>query len=177
MIKHHFYLLIIFSVFVFSSCSSEKEQEEKINIDERLLRKQLENVQKPVITMENDIINSYVKQHQLNVNTTGTGLRYAILKENKSGKNIQTMDVVQLKFKIYLLDGTLCYSSDKDGKKTVKVDYDNVETGLHEGLKLMRKGEKGLFILPSHIAHGVVGDNNKIPPKSPLRMEIEVLDI
>jgi len=177
MIKHHFYLLIIFSVFVFSSCSSEKEQEEKINIDERLLRKQLENVQKPVITMENDIINSYVKQHQLNVNTTGTGLRYAILKENKSGKNIQPMDVVQLKFKIYLLDGTLCYSSDKDGKKTVKVDYDNVETGLHEGLKLMRKGEKGFFILPSHIAHGVVGDNNKIPPKSPLRMEIEVVDI
>jgi PBP1b-binding outer membrane lipoprotein LpoB len=80
MIKHHFYLLVIFTVFVFSSCSSEKEQEEKINIDERLLRKQLENVQKPIITMENDIINSYLKQHQLNVNTTGTGLRYAILK-------------------------------------------------------------------------------------------------
>ncbi len=177
MINRHFYLLIIFSGYIFSSCSTEKDQEEKVNIDERLLRKQLENVQKPVITMENDIINSYVKQHQLKLNTSGTGLRYAILKENKNGNSIQTMDVVQLKFKIYLLDGTLCYSSDKDGKKSVKVDYDNIETGLHEGLKLMRKGEIALFILPSHLAHGVVGDNNKIPPKSPLRMEIEVLDL
>ncbi len=59
MINRHFYLIIIFIGFIFSSCSTEKDQEEKVNIDERLLRKQLENVQKPVITMENDIINSY----------------------------------------------------------------------------------------------------------------------
>jgi FKBP-type peptidyl-prolyl cis-trans isomerase len=176
MISRHFYLPVLIIAFIFSSCSSEKKQEENIAIDEHLLRKQLENVQKPVIRMENDIINSYIKQHQLKLNSTGTGLRYIILKENKKGKKIQTMDVVRLNFKIYLLDGTLCYSSEKDGNKLVKVDYDNVETGLHEGLKLMHTGEKALFILPSHLAHGVVGDNNKIPPKSPLKMEIEVLD-
>jgi len=74
------------------------------------------------------------------------------------------------------LDGTLCYKNDSKSIKKVKVDYDNIESGLHEGLKLMHAGEKAIFILPSHLAHGITGDNDKIPPKSPVYFEIEVVD-
>jgi FKBP-type peptidyl-prolyl cis-trans isomerase len=168
---------IFFSLFLllFSSCSTEKKEPQQTVIDEYHLKAQLEKVQKPVITLENDIINSYVKQHQLNMQVTGSGLRYAILKNDNSGKLLQSLEEVNLKFKIFLLSGELCYSSDKTGIKKVKIDQDHVETGLHEGLKLLHKGDKAIFIIPSHLAHGVVGDNDKIPPKSPLFVELEVL--
>ena len=76
-----------------------------------------------------------------------------------------------------MLDGKLCYSSDKNGPKTFKVDFDNVETGIHQGIKLMREGEKAIFILPSHLAHGLTGDNDKIPPKASVYYEVEVLSV
>jgi FKBP-type peptidyl-prolyl cis-trans isomerase len=90
--------------------------------------------------------------------------------------NIFLVKCINLKFKVFLLSGELCYSSDKTGIKKVKIDQDHIETGLHEGLKLLHKGDKAIFIIPSHLAHGVVGDNDKIPPKSPLFVEIEVLN-
>lgn len=170
------YLMLI----VLCSCgnNTQEEQEKKQRyIDAQLLKKQLEQVQKPSLVMENDNIESYIKQHQLKMQTTGTGLRYAITKENPKGKTIVTMDVVKLKYKVLLLDGTLCYSSDKKGPKKVKVDFDNVETGLHQGLKLMREGEKAIFILPSHLAHGLTGDNDMIPPKASVLYDIEVLAV
>lgn len=177
--KSYFNLNFIFSTLIlltFFSCINEKKEPQQIDIDEYHLKTQLEKVQKPVITLENDIINSYVKQHQLNMYVTGSGLRYTILKNNKSGKLLQSLDEVNLKFKVFLLSGELCYSSDKTGIKKVKIDQDHIETGLHEGLKLLHKGDKAIFIIPSHLAHGVVGDNDKIPPKSPLFVEIEVLN-
>lgn len=177
--KSYFNLNFIFSTLIlltFFSCKNENKEPQQIDIDEYHLKTQLEKVQKPVITLENDIINSYVKQHQLNMYVTGSGLRYTILKNNKSGKLLQSLDEVNLKFKVFLLSGELCYSSDKTGIKKVKIDQDHIETGLHEGLKLLHKGDKAIFIIPSHLAHGVVGDNDKIPPKSPLFVEIEVLN-
>jgi FKBP-type peptidyl-prolyl cis-trans isomerase len=177
--KSYFNLNFIFSAIIlltFFSCSTEKKEPQQIDIDVYHLKAQLEKVQKPVITLENDIINSYVKQHQLSMQVTGSGLRYAILKNNTSGKLLQSLNEVNLKFKVFLLSGELCYSSDKTGIKKVKIDQDHIETGLHEGLKLLHKGDKAIFIIPSHLAHGVVGDNDKIPPKSPLFVEIEVLN-
>jgi FKBP-type peptidyl-prolyl cis-trans isomerase len=76
-----------------------------------------------------------------------------------------------------LLDGTLCYSSDSLGEKTFLVEQDNVESGLHEGIQKLREGDKALFILPSHIAHGLLGDDSKIPSHSSVIYEIELLSV
>ena len=54
---------------------------------------------------------------------------------------------------------------------------DNVETGLHEGIKYMKVGEKAKMILPSHLAHGLIGDSKKIPPRSTIVYDIELLDL
>lgn len=174
--------LIGFSLIVFSLClvscgPKENDVPDQKVIDEALLKKQLQEVQTPSLVQEKDIIDSYVKQHQLQLQITGTGLRYGIIKANPKGKAIISTNVVKVNYKVSLLDGTVCYSSDKKGSKSFKVDFDNVEDGLHEGIKLMREGEKGIFILPSHLAHGLTGDNDMIPPKSPVLYEIEVLKV
>lgn len=175
--KTGFIYISLVTSLLFSCGPKEAEQSNEKYIDANELKKQLEEVQKPSIVMENDNIESYIKQHQLQMQTTGTGLRYAIVKENVKGRQLVTMDEITIKYKVSLLDGTLCYSSDNTGPKKIKIDMDNVESGLHQGLKLMKEGEKAIFILPSHLAHGLTGDNNLIPPKASVFYEIEVLSV
>lgn len=173
------FLLVVLLVMFIASCGDGKEKQspQKVEINEVKAREQLMNVQKPSLVMENDNIESYIKQHQLQMQMTGTGLRYQIIKENPKGKAIISTNIVKVKYKVLLLDGTLCYNSDKNGPKTFKVDFDNVETGIHQGIKLMREGEKAIFILPSHLAHGLTGDDDMIPPKASVYYEVEVLSV
>jgi FKBP-type peptidyl-prolyl cis-trans isomerase len=41
----------------------------------------------------------------------------------------------------------------------------------------MHVGDKMRFILPSHLAHGLTGDQSKIPPLSSVVYEIELLEL
>jgi FKBP-type peptidyl-prolyl cis-trans isomerase len=105
--------------------------------------------------------------------TSGSGLRYKISGEESDLERISPGDWVDVKYNVGLINGTPCYS----GIKQFKVDNDHVEKGIHEGVKLMKKGQKAIFILPSHLAHGLMGDGNKIPPKAILICELEVKSV
>ena len=58
-----------------------------------------------------------------------------------------------------------------------KIDKTDIESGVQEGIKKMKEGEKAVFIIPSHLAHGITGDNNKIPPITPLVVDVELLKL
>jgi len=80
-------------------------------------------------------------------------------------------------YKISLLDGTVCYTSDKDGPQNVVIGKDDTETGLHEGLQYLHAGDEATFILPSHLAAHLMGDGNKIPPQASVVYEIKLLSL
>ncbi|PJC60215.1 MAG: gliding motility-associated peptidyl-prolyl isomerase GldI, partial [Flavobacteriales bacterium CG_4_9_14_0_2_um_filter_35_242] len=42
------------------------------------------------------------------------------------------------------------------------------ETGLQNGLKLMKENEEVMFLFPSFLAYGVLGDRKKIKTNQPL---------
>ena len=52
-----------------------------------------------------------------------------------------------------------------------------VESGLEMAVLLMKDGQKGKFILPPHLGHGLIGDNDKIPPLAILVFDIELLAV
>lgn len=131
---------------------------------------------KSMARQEDGDITAYVKRYDLQMERTGTGLRYKIFKEG-IGKKAGPGMKATVKFKTSLLDGTICYSSDSTGNETFVVDHDNVESGLHEGIKKLAKGGVAKFILPSHLAHGLTGDNNRIPARSPVVYDIELIDL
>ena len=58
-----------------------------------------------------------------------------------------------------------------------KIDHSELETGLQEGLKKMRLGEKAILIIPSHLAHGLTGDQSKILPFTPLVIDITLKEL
>jgi FKBP-type peptidyl-prolyl cis-trans isomerase len=107
---------------------------------------------------------------------TGTGVRYMIY-EKGSGATANSKDVVLIDFDIKLLDGTLCYSSRQTGAEQFVVDYDNVESGLHEAIKYLHQGDKAIIIIPSHRAFGLAGDMDRIPPFSTVVYNISLIEI
>ncbi|MFN4123012.1 MAG: FKBP-type peptidyl-prolyl cis-trans isomerase [Flavobacteriales bacterium] len=155
----------------FTSCQSKKS-----DINPEQLKEPLIGANRKLVSRESQDIDAYARNRDLTMNRTGTGLRYLIIEEGE-GPNPKADDQVKVHFRISLLDGTLCYDSNKSGAETFVVDHDHVESGLHEGIKLMKAGGKAKFILPSHLAHGLLGDKDKIPPLSPVVYDIELLAI
>ena len=129
-----------------------------------------------MIQYESNLINDYIEKNDLNVIMTGTGLRYQILNEGE-GELIKKGDIVTLQYELGLLSGELLYSSDNDGNKVFHVGRGGVESGLEEAVLKLRKNSEAILILPSHLAHGLIGDGNRIPPKAILVYSIKVIDI
>jgi FKBP-type peptidyl-prolyl cis-trans isomerase len=119
-------------------------------------------------------IGLYIKNHHLDLTETASGLWYGITKPG-NGAKVEDKMLVTLAYKVFLLDGTLCYDSDSLGVKKFRVGTGGVESGIEEGILLLKEGSKALFILPPHLAHGLTGDGDKIPARSIIVYDVELL--
>ena len=127
---------------------------------------------------EDKEIEAFLKRRKdWNMTTTGTGLRYMIYQNGPKVDSVYADDLVYVNFEVSLLSGEVCYRSETDEPEQFKVEHADIESGLHEGIKLMCKGDRAKFILPSHLAHGLIGDTDKIPPLSPVVYDIELVNI
>jgi FKBP-type peptidyl-prolyl cis-trans isomerase len=121
-------------------------------------------------------INAYIDRHRLTMKENPSGL-FVYVYGAGSGQYPKKGDLVSYYYRISLLDGTECYKSEPGKPKSMVVGHGGVEAGLEEGIMHMQKGQKALFILPPHLAHGLIGDMNKIPPRASIVYEIDLADI
>lgn len=134
------------------------------------LNKEITEQEKIDIELYKDrIVNSSFEQ-------TGSGLNIWVKKEGE-GENAEVNQWVQVRYKISLLDGTVCYETEENEIQEFKVDKSDVETGIQEGIKRLNKGAQAMLIIPSHLAHGLTGDSDQIPPLTAIVVEIEVVNI
>lgn len=162
--------------FLFFSCDNVKNKKENQHIDDKQLELSLEEMNRKMLQYESELIDNYIEKNNLKVIKTGTGLRYQIFNEG-DGDLIKKGDVVTLEYELSLLSGELLYSSENDGNKVFLVSRGGVETGLEEAVLKLKNNSEAILILPSHLAHGLLGDGNKIPPKAILVYKIKVIDI
>jgi FKBP-type peptidyl-prolyl cis-trans isomerase FkpA len=163
---------IILSIVLFS-CSDDPKELSPIDMNK--LQENLLEANKIALAKEAKQIEAYVEQKNLEVIKTQTGLRYHIYKDLE-GETIKKEQIAVVKYKVTLLDGTECYST-KGGMEEFAVEKDYVETGLHEGIGFMSIGDKAIIILPSHLAHGLAGDLKKVPIRSTIVYDIELVAI
>lgn len=130
------------------------------------------------LAIEQDIdIDLYLAQHETwKVDTTGSGLRIVWFKRTE-GVQPMANQSAKVHYKVSLLDGTKVYETENDELDVFRVDNSEMESGIHEGIKLMRVGEKAKLVFPSHLAHGLIGDMDKIPPLAPLVVDVELIEI
>lgn len=166
---------LILGLFLATSGCNETPQQKQVPTQQEVNRS-MEDINRKFALDEKQMINSYILRKGLTMNETGTGLRYYIY-EQGSGNQAKNGQLAEVKYRVSLLDGTEVYSSDEKGSKSFVIGHDNVESGLHEGIQLMKVGDKAIFILPTHLAHGLTGDNDKIPPRSSVVYDIELVSL
>ena len=116
-------------------------------------------------------------QHSLKMNLTNSGLRYMIYKNGVGKELAKNGQLATIKIKISLLDGTICYETIDKEYEYFGIEKSEKEFGIHELVKYMKVGDKAKAILPSHLAHGLLGDRENIPPQSILYLDVELIDL
>jgi len=110
--------------------------------------------------------------------TMASGLKYIILKENKSAEKSAMGTKVTLHYSGFFKDGLPFDSSVERGQPfTVKMGTGQLIKSLEEGIALMHKGDKFKFYIPSRLGYGESGHPPVIPPNSDLIFDIEIIDV
>lgn len=171
------FFLYLSGFVLFISCEPNRNKVSHDSFDEEKVKQQFVKANQQVVVKENDEMDYYQKSHNMPfVKTTG-GIRYFVYGPSVKGDSIKTDDIIAINYTIYLLDGTECYSSKEDGVKEFKVGMENVENGLHKAVLFLKSGDKARVLIPSHLAHGLLGDSKKIPPQSPILYDLEILSV
>ncbi len=114
--------------------------------------------------------------------TKGNWGTYVSITEPGTGAPIDSSDVAMVNYTGKTLVDTV-FDSNTDPKfrhvQPFAVDMGamNVIPGWIDGLKQMKKGSKGMFLIPSSLAYGKNGSGSKIAPNTNLVFDIEVVDV
>ena len=162
-------------LLLYISCRSNN-QRETADPNNAKVKKQMEEVNKILIKKDRQIIKGYITRQGWDMKETKTGLWYQILSEG-TGKQAETGWVAKINYSVKLLDGTLCYSSDNKGPKSFLIGQGNVASGLEQGILLMKEGARARFIMPPHLAYGLIGDGDKIPARSIIVYDVELISL
>jgi FKBP-type peptidyl-prolyl cis-trans isomerase len=110
------------------------------------------------------------------------GLRYIRLKEG-SGELPKQGDKLKVRYKGTLPDGTVFEELAPDQTYSFKLGEKSVIAGWEIGFANMKKGEKGILIIPPTLAYGLYGVADPetdgkyiVPPDATLRFEVELVD-
>lgn len=166
--------LILVGILLFACNGSEQNTDMELNPEQ--VKEALINANKAAAEEESLQIDGYVKRRKLDVITTGTGLRYQIYKKGDGEKAAIGKRAV-VAYEVSLIDGRVCYSTKDTGPEEFKIGSDRVESGLVEAICYMSVGDKARVIIPSHLAHGLVGDFKKIPVRSTIIYDIELIKL
>ena len=163
-IKKHSKLKIIIAIINVMT----KEESEQIELKEA----------KAQALKEDLIIQEYIKENKIdNIHKTESGLYYTIVKKGK-GENIKDGRTATVNYTGYLIDGKMFDSNSVSSFQHVEpfiftVGKNQVIKGWEEGIKLLNKGAKAKFILPSNLGYGTQKAYS-IPENSILIFDVEL---
>ena len=170
--------LFIIHCSLFSCGRSYPPQQQTQNTTEieRMKNEILLRVNREFIEEETQKIKTYAESRNWDMKPTESGLWYMIY-SNGTGEQAATGKIATIEYTLSLMDSTVCYSSSLYGQKTFKLGFSEIESGLQEGVLLMRAGDKARMILPPHLAHGLAGDGDCIPRRAIIIYDVELVSI
>ena len=168
-------ILVTFFAMMPLSCRMTPGKENAPSYTPEEEKEMLLKINKFLVQKDIDLIKKYAERRGWDMEVTETGLFYEIY-EQTTGKKTELGMNIRMNYSLSLLDGTLCYSSEKDGPKEFQLGKSLEISGLEQGVELMRLGEKARLILPPHLAYGLLGDEERIPARAIVVYEIELLN-
>jgi len=110
-----------------------------------------------------------------NVKRTASGLCYEVLQQG-SGENSKDGQIVVFDYKGIFTNGQVFDQTYGNRESITHLVSESIMPGLHEGLKMMNKGSKYRFYIPSSLGFGATG-TDVIPPNTIIIYEVELHDI
>ena len=160
------YILKLFIIFFTIGCS-EDQQDAKVDpfkgMSTQVRKHKLEGALKRSAKKEHEQIDSFLERHNILAEKTGTGVRYAIY-EKGFGSTVKSEDIVEASYVITNIKGETIYEVPDSIPIKFKVEKSERESGLHEAIKYLSSKSKAIIVIPSYRAHGISGDDNRIPP-------------
>lgn len=138
-------------------------------------KQEMADLNRYLVQKDREIIENYIERKSLKMTESPTGLWYYI-KVYGNGKYLKDNDRIVMQYECSLLDGTVCYSSVDLGPKEVILGKTELESGMDEGLRLLKPGAEALFILPPYLGYGLIGDGKKIPPRTTIVYSIRIFE-
>jgi len=168
-------MILLLSVF---SCRRYNTQypAPTTNDVERQKHEVLLRVNQQLVEEDAQEIAAYAERCGWQINATESGLWYMIY-NNGQGEKASMGKIATMEYTLSLLDGTLCYSSEQFGQIEFHIGQGGVETGLEEGVLLLRVGDKARLIMPPHLAHGLIGDGDCIPRRAIILYDVELVGL
>jgi len=114
---------------------------------------------------EEQDIQAWIKRHEVPMVSTGTGLRYKLVRD-VPGDTAKPGQLAVLNYAVFLLNGDTCYSSKPGEPAAFRIEHSDVESGLQEGVQHLSVGDSAVLVIPSALAFGLIGDRDKIPMRS-----------
>lgn len=168
----HFALLLVASVLF--SCDSNKTKE--IVVDKEKMKEKLKEANENFVKEEDQQIDDYLERRGWQFQKSATGLRYLVVKDGH-GIIPKSGDKIYLDYTTSLIRGEVLYSSKTDGEKVFTIDYSDEISGLNEVVKYLKVGTEAKVVIPSYLAYGIHGDDNKILNKATIIMDIKIKKI
>ena len=162
---------LIWFFLLLSACRNYTDQPDQ-TADKAAMDQKIEEANKQLVKEEAAQIDAFVLRHHFSMQMTGTGLRYEIFAHGTGTSLPLQHDLVQISYKMFFLDGTLCSQTDAANPPSFRLGEGTETRGLEEGIMMMKEGDKARFIVPEHLAFGLTGDGKKIPPATTLYYDI-----
>ena len=176
MIRKGLMFFATFSFFALVSCNEPQEKPHRLKLNPKEVSDDLAKVHKRNIAIEDQQIDDYLERRGWDFIRTKSGLRYRIYQDGV-GLHPKDGQRVVLEYTVNLIRGNVIYDSKKDGPKVFVIGEGDEPTGLHEAVKLMRVGGRAKLILPSYLAYGLIGDENKVPPSATLFYDLYLKEV
>ena len=168
-------ILIPVIAVLLTSCRKTPGQDNPPTMTPEEEKEMLLKINKFLVQKDIDLIESYTERRGWDMEVTESGLFFKIYEETE-GVRAENGMKIRLNYRMSLLDGTTCYSSEEDGPKEFILGKSLEITGLELGVEMMREGEKARFIIPPHLAYGLLGNEERIPARSIIVYEVELLE-
>ena len=95
----------------------------------------------------------------------------------KSETTANVGNYVNFTYQVYDINDQVIYSYDQIGEQKIILGKAKLPRGIHSAIQLIEPSQKARVLLPSFLAYGGVGDDDKIEPNQPIIVDIIVNDV
>ncbi len=170
-------LAVLSTAMLWVACKGPGESNNSLKNNESERYEQLIENNKKYLMAEQKAIERYVIEQKWKSQRHSNGAHFEILKKGTSTLKTETGFLVKYRTQMRLLNGQGIYQDNWNQDKSLLLDKQEGEIGLHEILKEFAAGDSVRFILPSHLAFGVAGDLIEVGQRQPILYEMKILDV